>query len=701
MSGDAPNPQKPKRNIVADMRARPRKSLEEPAEPVSPRKKLASIFRWPREESQKMHDPASLLENNRKLAQRLEALEDRSWEIRESEELHRSLAEAFGDIIVDRNENGEIRFTNRFARNYFGDDHPFPAAELNVSKPGLSPATRDLDICTLLGKRWFSWTDIEIRDGNTGDRHIRSVGRDITERKLNEVKLADALEKAEAASEIKSRFLAMVSHEMRTPINGIAGMARLLTDTSLDAAQRDHVEMINRSIATLLTLVNDLLDSAQIEAGEMQLRPQPTALRELVEQSAEMLAPRAAAKGLTISTFIDPGVPEIVLVDGPRLRQILLNLGGNALKFTESGGIAIEVTGSISGTRAKIKIAVSDSGQGLTAADQKRIFAEFAQAASGSDRQHDGAGLGLFIAQQIAQLMGSTIEVSSSKDRGSRFQLNFEADFTGQAEALLPLQTDLCVALVMEPSPARAALLRSIRSVVKTAYAFDSSKTLHAAVDRGNLTVNFILMDERSASKPDDLTWNKANSPSPRLILINQVGTNSTTDPGKLDGWLTWPVRMASLYKVLSGEDPTRSGPTPKQAKPVGSYPGGSRVLLVEDNKINALVARKFLEKLSCAVTHVSSGREAIATFEQEQDAARTFDHVLLDLNMPEMDGWTVLSALRDLEGAMRRTRVTILSADDRGETRSAAVEKGANGFLAKPLDFDALANLLADRNAG
>ncbi len=708
MDNDSRSPKQKAGNIVAEMRSRPRKPVEEPKEEAQKTSPLKGLFRkvlikQKREKAEVVPaeektppDSSPLAERNRKLAERLEDLEDRSWEIRESEELHRSLAEAFGDVILDRSEAGEAHFANSVARHYFDENCHLPEPEPVSLDDNAAPTTRDIEIETLQGMRWFSWTDIVVRDAISGQHHIRSVGRDITNRKRDEEMLAAALKESEDASAIKSRFLAMVSHEMRTPLNGIAGLARLLTDSDLGAAQRDHVDAIDRSGRTLLALVNDLLDTAQIEAGEMSLQPGSVDLRELVEKSAEMLINRAAVKGLTLSTFVDPDLPTNLHLDGERLQQIILNLGGNAVKFTQDGGVAIEVTGKAEETRTTITLSVSDSGPGLSAQDQKRIFAEFEQAEADSDRQHDGAGLGLFIAQQIAQLMNSTIEVSSIEGQGSRFQLTFEADVVSDGRRHAAPQANVDTVLIMRPSPARAALLRSIRSIVTTAHGFDSIETFQAASRRKEFDSARVLIESGLLSDVDSFGAQDLGLQNAQMILIDYADATKKNPASGKGGWLTWPVRHTSLQKLLLGQR-AEYRPEP-QAK---SLQGNAlNILLVEDNDINTLVATRFLERLDCTVTHAPDGHAALEAFSNAVGTNQHFDYVLLDLNMPDMNGWAVLTNLRDMESEENRATVIVLSADDRENTRKSVIEKGADGFLSKPLDFDAFCRLLKPSEA-
>jgi len=350
-----------------------------------------------------------LIEQNRILAQQLETLQDQIWENRESEEIHRSLAEAFGDVVLHRGADGKVTFFNKHFERYFGPEFNLPklhmpeASESRIVDAPSILQTSEVELETRQGKRWFSWTDLVIRDEKTGEAGWRSVARDITERKINEADMREALEKAEIANEAKSGFLAMVSHEIRTPLNGVLGMAQLLRQTKMDAAQHSYVEAISTSGKSLLGLIEDLLDTARIESGQMELHKRPTNLHRLVEDVAEMVGPRAREKDVDIATYIQGDIPDTVMVDPDRLRQILLNLAGNAVKFTEKGGVGIFLELQNFKEKNHLVFGVVDTGPGMTKEDCISIFDEFTQASTGATRAHEGAGLGLSISRQLAQ----------------------------------------------------------------------------------------------------------------------------------------------------------------------------------------------------------------------------------------------------------------------------------------------------------
>jgi PAS domain S-box-containing protein len=288
---------------------------------------------------------------NRRLEARVEELADRNWELRDAEERARSFVEAQGDVIVRRDANGAITYANDVFCALAGRSREALLAstfQLEVAEQGatavVADGTRvhDQRLETAQGERWIAWREVAVR-GPGENPEIQSVGRDVTDRAHTERALAEARDQAEAANRAKSRFLAMVSHEIRTPLNGILGMADLLLDTPLVPEQATYVQAVKTSGDTLLSLIDEILDFSKIEAGKFDLDARPFALASLVEEVVELLAPRVQAKGLEIASYLDEHLPECVIGDAARLRQVLLNLTGNGIKFTETGGIAVIV----------------------------------------------------------------------------------------------------------------------------------------------------------------------------------------------------------------------------------------------------------------------------------------------------------------------------------------------------------------------
>ncbi|WP_075216917.1 ATP-binding protein [Mongoliimonas terrestris] len=306
-----------------------------------------------------------------------------------------------------------------------------------AARPGW--LTGDLPLRFPDGVRWFTFTDRAIAK-NGVFAGIQTVGRDITARKAVEDALAEARDLAEAASAAKSRFLAMVSHEIRTPLNGVLGMTGLLLQTSLTAEQRTYVRAVETSGEALLLLIEDLLDFAKIEAGRIDLQERPIPLGETIEELAELLAPRASAKGIELAVYVDPALPQTVHADPIRLKQVLFNLAGNGVKFTAEGGVAIEVlpAGRMgSDGTVPVVFLVRDTGIGIAPADAERIFGEFEQASPGPSRSHGGTGLGLAIARRLVRLMGGDIHLDTAPGAGAcfSFTIRLRADIPARGEA--------------------------------------------------------------------------------------------------------------------------------------------------------------------------------------------------------------------------------------------------------------------------
>src|SRR5579875_1770845 len=374
-----------------------------------------------------------LLLRSRRMAGRIRRLEaqvdelcDRNWELREAEERARSLLQAQGDLIVRRDAQGRITYANDSFCALAGK--PLEAllaggVDLTVLEQGevsiLPDGTRVYDQKIACGgtARWIAWREAAVRSG--AGTEIQGVGRDVTDRVEAERALAAARDQAEAASRAKSRFLAVVSHEIRTPLNGLLGMVDLLLDTALTPEQLTYAKAAKTSGDALLALIEEILDFSKIEAGKLDLEARPFSIAALVEEAVELLAPRAQAKGIEIASFVDERLPARLAGDAPRLRQVLLNLAGNAIKFTDKGGVAVIVE---PGKGAhEICFRVRDTGIGLSPEDQARIFREFEQADTSSKRKVGGTGLGLAISRRIIERMDGRITVESLPGRGATF----------------------------------------------------------------------------------------------------------------------------------------------------------------------------------------------------------------------------------------------------------------------------------------
>ncbi len=360
----------------------------------------------------------------RELETRLDEAADRNWEIREAEERATSFLEAQDDLIMRRDASGAISYVNdafcalagRSRAELLATAFSLPVLDQGETSV-MADGTRAYDqkIATHDGARWIAWREVTVRAEGTSE--MQSVGRDVTDRVLTEQALAVARDQAEAANRAKSRFLAMASHEIRTPLNGILGMAELLGDTPLTAEQTTYLKAMKTSGETLLSLIEEVLDFSKIEAGRLELSARPFPLAAFVEELVELLGPRAQEKGLEIGCYVDERLPARVVGDAARLRQVLFNLAGNAIKFTENGGVSIIVEPAAQPGR--ISIAVNDTGIGISLRDQARIFHEFEQADGGVSRKFGGTGLGLTISNRIVESMGGSISVESTPGQGS------------------------------------------------------------------------------------------------------------------------------------------------------------------------------------------------------------------------------------------------------------------------------------------
>src|ERR1700726_3105719 len=365
-----------------------------------------------------------------KIALHNEALADRNWELQEAEQRARSLFESQGDLIVMRAADGRITFANdaycliagQPRDALIGSRFAFKILEQGDSALDTT-GTRihDQKIATPLGPKWIAWREGLVRADAGQPAELQCVGRDVTDRTGTERALAEARDQADAANRAKSRFLAMASHEIRTPLNGIIGMSGLLLDTPLTPEQMTYARAVKSSGDALLALIEVLLDYSKIETGKIDLEHRPFALASLIEDITELLAPRAQARKLEIATYVDERLPVEVVGDAARLRQVLLNLAGNAIKFTAAGGVALIVEPGI--WPNEISFLVRDTGIGIAPEARERIFREFEQADEQIARSYGGTGLGLSISERIVRRMGGRIALQSEPGVGSTFEV--------------------------------------------------------------------------------------------------------------------------------------------------------------------------------------------------------------------------------------------------------------------------------------
>lgn len=648
---------------------------------------IAGCFYWKYHRSQNVYLKRTIA----RLDGQVEQLSDKTWELREGEERYRSLVEAFGDSVMHRYSNGTITFTNDSFASIFGKT----CEELAGTKfdpqsligggdfPPLDQQGIVHDICidSKNGKRWYSWLDVPIRDAASGRPAIRSIVRDVTQHKETEAALRLASEKAETASRAKTRFLANVSHEMRTPLNGILGMSDLLSDTELTPNQNTFNEAVHTSGAALLTLIEDILDITRIEANKFEMRKDKINLAQQVEHVAELLSVRAHSKGIGLSTYISSDIPGRVNVDAGRLRQVLINLLGNAVKFTEHGEVCLRV--SLAEKTSFIRFEVEDTGPGISIEDKQRIFDEFVQVDDENTRKYGGAGLGLAISQAIVREMGGEISIESDGKTGTVF--SFELDLEtqpNQGPQSKPL--DDCSVLIISGSKLESAAL---------------AQTITDAGGEagGGENLDYILVDAATSRDPVQSlsaikTQSSENTRSIILLTSEKRGELQSYLENGFDAYLIKPVRGDSLLKILSGEDPQQDikspdAPLKKQMEEPKALGDATRILLAEDNDINALLAKSILEKDGHFVCHVVNGQLAVTEFQRSAEAGKPYDLILMDLHMPVMDGLDAISHILqyEQENGLATVRKVILSADEQSETQIEAKNAGADDYLSKP----------------
>jgi PAS domain S-box-containing protein len=657
---------------------------------------------------------ALLAARNRSLHRRLDALRtraeelsDRNWELKESQERARGFLEAQGDVIVRRDADGRITYANdafcvlagRGRDALIGESFlPKVIEQGAIALADDGARSHDQKIATPDGPRWIAWREVTVRTGQGAE--AQSVGRDVTDRARAERALADARDQAEAANRAKSRFLAVVSHEIRTPLNGILGMSDLLLDTALTPEQLTYTRAVKTSGETLLALIEQILDFSKIEAGRLDLEARPFDLPALVEETVELIAPRAQAKDLAVASYVADSVPRRVVGDAARLRQVLLNLAGNAVKFTDHGGLSIVVE---RGTQpGQIMIAVRDTGIGIASDEQERIFHEFEQADRSTGRAFLGTGLGLAISRRIVERMGGGISLESAPAAGSTFRIAVALPPAGdETETMRPDLASIDV-LIVAPVAIEAALLARRLSDwgarTRIAANADEARSLLAQWTWGALIVDHAL--GRAA-------WEAlatARVPQ-RIVLVTPAARHDlpALKAAGFTGYLVKPIRSASLAARLAAADQSfertsDSADSIEQANAPAQPARGLEILVAEDNEINALLARALLTRLGHRPTIATDGVAAVAAWRAARTAGEPFDLILMDVHMPGSDGIEATRRIRaaEAEHATARTPIIALTANALDEEREACRLAGMDGFLTKPLDRERLKAALA-----
>ncbi len=650
--------------------------------------------------------------------------------LRDKESKYRALFESASQGVLIL-EGGRCIDCNAAARRMFGLSETQVLGDLSVSD--LSPSTQlcggdsrsmiaeHLRRAIRDGSHRFEWLHRRADDATFhaelwltpvaigGRQVVQAVIQDITDRKRMESQLVRARDIAERASRAKSEFLANMSHEIRTPMNGVLGMAELLCGTELSVEQRDYAQTISRSSRALLTIINDILDFSAIEAGRLRLDLAECDLRDAAEEVGQLLAARASEKGLELAVHYKPGTRTRFQADVGRIRQVLVNLVGNAVKFTERGHVLVRIgeDDSVDGQR-RVAIEVIDTGIGMDIDTRRHVFDKFCQADASARRRFGGTGLGLAISKYLVELMHGEIQVESRLGSGSTFRvlLPLEPALDAPPDPRPVIRKGTCAVVVGAAATsgdvAEDYLVSWGVNVQRAATAEDAVSVLNAAREAGNpCALAIVDSSEHYRAAPQVIErLREAGGQALGIILLTPLGQSVCPPESvqhELAAWQSKPIRFREMLDAVSeGARWAQQGCAPRGAsrsregQTQADQRFAARILLAEDNTFNQQVAVAMLEKLGCTVSVAENGSEAI-----DQLNASAFDLIFMDCQMPVIDGFEATEAIRKRPTDDANTPIVALTANAMKGDREQCKSAGMNDYLSKPVTQDELRRIL------
>ena len=667
-------------------------------------------------------------------------------ELRASEERYRSVVNSVKEVIFQTDLQGRWIFLNSAWEEITGYSieeslgtpfykymHP---DDREKSQACIQPLLDGTEEDVRYTVRYLSrggevrWVEVFTQIQADADGFISGIAgtcTDVTERLKAEQALRDyaqeleaAKTEAEAATRAKSEFLANMSHEIRTPLNGIVGMTSLLQDTNLAPEQTEFVETIRTSGDALMTILNDILDFSKIEAGQLDLEQERFNVRSCVEDALDMVAPQAAEKGLELAYFMDDTVPAALRGDITRVRQILINLLSNAVKFTEEGEVVVAVKSSVAETDApadeqplhEVFFAVKDTGIGIPEAQQEHLFESFRQVDASTTRKYGGTGLGLTISKRLAEMMGGSVWLESEEGVGSTFTFSIQAEAL-KTEKRAYLQGGPSVltnrrVLIVDDNATNRRILRHMTKKwgMQPTEATDGAEALQRVRDHAAFDV--ILLDMQMPQLDGLMLAQQLHDtldPVPPLVMITSLGQEiGSSEKARmlLEATLHKPLKPAPLHRTLTQlferRTDTEASSDAADAEAPASPGDADRtlhLLLAEDNKINQKVAERMLQKLGYTADLAENGREGLEAVQAAVAAGTPYDVVLMDIQMPEMDGLEATKAIRNAVPEGQQPRVIAMTANAMLGDRERYLKEGMDAYLSKPVRVQELGELL------